>query len=96
MCNSIICEDSFSIRCSPNPYQTRQMCDKIVDDCLPALKFIPDWFATQCIKNARIRSYSGLHSSGFGLNPEKYSVSLRILSECGKISTRITPNMDTQ
>ena len=96
MCNSIICEDSFSIRCIPNPYQTRQMCDKIVDDCLPALKFIPDWFATQCIKNARIRSYSGLHSSGFGLNPEKYSVSLRILSECGKISTRITPNMDTQ
>ena len=96
MCNSIICEDSFSIRCIPNPYKTRQMRDKIIDDCLPALKFIPDWFATHCIKNARIRSYSGPNFPGFGLNPEKYSVSLRILSECRKISTRITPNMDTQ
>ena len=22
------------------------MCDKVVDDCLPAFKFIPDWFVT--------------------------------------------------
>ena len=22
------------------------MCDKAVDDCLPALKFVPDWFVT--------------------------------------------------
>ena len=22
------------------------MCDKAVDDCLAALKFIPDWFVT--------------------------------------------------
>ena len=22
------------------------MCDKAVDDCLAALKFVPDWFAT--------------------------------------------------
>ena len=30
----------------------------------------------------------------FGLNTEKYGASLRIQSECGKIWTRITPNMD--
>ena len=28
----------------------------------------------------------------FGLNTEKYSVSLRIQSECGKIWSRKTPN----
>ena len=33
--------------------------------------------------------------SAFGLNTERYSVSLRIQSECGKIGTRITPNTDT-
>ena len=22
------------------------MCDKAVDDCLAALKFVPDWFVT--------------------------------------------------
>ena len=31
----------------------------------------------------------------FGLNRERYSVSLRIQSECWKIRTRITPNMGT-
>ena len=31
----------------------------------------------------------------FGLNKEKYGVSLHINSEYGKIRTRITPNTDT-
>ena len=42
-----------------------------------------------------IRSYSGPHFPAFGLNTEKYGVSLRIHSECAKIRTRITPNTDT-
>ena len=48
-----------------------------------------------CVKIVRIRSYSGPHFPAFGLNTERYSVSLRIQSECGKIRTRITPNTDT-
>ena len=31
----------------------------------------------------------------FGLNKERYGVSLRIQSECGKMWTRITLNTDT-
>ena len=31
----------------------------------------------------------------YGLNTERYRVSLRLQSECGKIRTRITPNRDT-
>ena len=31
----------------------------------------------------------------FGLNKERYSVSLRIQPECGKIRTRKAPNKDT-
>ena len=46
MCNSIICEDPFSIRYVPDRYKTHQMCDKAVDDCLATLKFVPDWFVT--------------------------------------------------
>ena len=42
-----------------------------------------------------IRSYSGPYFPAFGLNTERYSVSLHIQSECGKIRTRITPNTDT-
>ena len=45
--------------------------------------------------SVRIRSYSGPYFSIFGLNTERYSVSLRIQSECGKIRTIITPNRDT-
>ena len=37
------------------------------------------------VKSVRIRSYSGLHFLAFGLNTERYSVSLRIQSECGKM-----------
>ena len=39
--------------------------------------------------------YSELFSSAFGLNAERYEVSLHIQSECGKMWTRVTPNMDT-
>ena len=48
-----------------------------------------------CVKNVRIWSYSGLYSLALELNTVRYSVSLRIQSEWGKIHTRITPNMDT-
>ena len=47
------------------------------------------------VKNVRIRSYSSLYFPTFGLNTERYGLSLRIQSECRKIRTRITPNMDT-
>ena len=47
------------------------------------------------VKSGRIRSYSGPHFPVFGLNTERYLVSLRTQSECGKIRTRITPNTDT-
>ena len=48
-----------------------------------------------CLKSVRMRSYSGPHFPAFGLNTERYGVSFHIQSECGKIRTRITPNMDT-
>ena len=46
MCNTIIFEDPFSIRYVPDQYKTQQMCHKAVDDCLAALKFVPNWFVT--------------------------------------------------
>ena len=39
--------------------------------------------------------FSDPYFPAFGLNTERYSVSLRIQSECGTIRTRITPNTDT-
>ena len=50
---------------------------------------------THCLKSVRIRSYSGSYFPAFGLNTERFRRSLRIESECGKMRTRITPNMDT-
>ena len=46
------------------------------------------------IKSVRIRSYFGPHFPAFGLNTERYGVSLHIQSKCGKMRTRITPNTD--
>ena len=47
-----------------------------------------------CVKSVRIRSYSGPHFLAFGLDTERYSVSLRFQSEGGKIRTRITANTE--
>ena len=51
--------------------------------------------AIYCVKSVRIRSFSGQHFPAFGLNAERYGVSLHIQSECGKIRTRKTPNTVT-
>ena len=40
-------------------------------------------------------SCSGPNFPAFGLNTERYGVSLRIQSKCGKMWTRITPKTDT-
>ena len=48
-----------------------------------------------CVKSIRIRTSSGPSFPAFGLNMKKYSVSLRIQSEYGKIRTRKFPNTDT-
>ena len=48
-----------------------------------------------CVKSVRIRSYFGPYFPAFGLYSERYGVSLRIQSDCGKMPTRITPNTDT-
>ena len=45
-----------------------------------------------CVKSVHFRSYSGPYFPAFGLNTERYGVSLRIQSVCGKIQTRKTPN----
>ena len=46
MCDRIVSEDSLMIVYCPYKYKTQRMYDKAVDDCLAALKFIPDLFLT--------------------------------------------------
>ena len=41
-----------------------------------------------CVKSVQQRSFSGPYFPAFGLNRERYGVSLCIQSECGKIRTR--------
>ena len=53
------------------------------------------WFKFYCVKKVSIWSYSGPYFPAFRLNTERYSVSIRIQSEFGKIRTRITLNTDT-
>ena len=48
-----------------------------------------------CVKSVRIRSFSGLYFPLFRLKTERYGVSLRIRSKCGKTWTRKFPNIDT-
>ena len=47
------------------------------------------------MKRVRIRIFSGPYFPAFGLNTERYSVSVRIQSELGKMQTRKTLNTDT-
>ena len=47
------------------------------------------------MKSVHIRSFSSPYFPSFGLKTERYGVSVRIKSECGKIRTGKTPNTDT-
>ena len=48
-----------------------------------------------CMKSVRIRSFSGPYFPAVELNTERYGVSLRIQSKCGKIRTRKISNTET-
>ena len=48
-----------------------------------------------CVKSVGIRSFSRPYFPEFGLNTERYGVSLHIQSKCEKIRTRKIPNTDT-
>ena len=46
MCDKAVSEDPFHLKYGFDRYNTQGMCDTAVDDFLPALKFVPDWFVT--------------------------------------------------
>ena len=52
-------------------------------------------YLKHCMKSVSIQSFSGPHFYTFGLNMERYYISLRIQSKCRKIRTRKTLSTDT-
>ena len=46
------------------------------------------------VTTVRIRSFTGSYFPAFGLDTERYGISFRIQSECRKIQTKETPNMN--
>ena len=46
MCDKAVSNDPFMVKYCVDRYKTQEMCNKAVNDFLPALKFIPDWFVT--------------------------------------------------
>ena len=89
------------ICCSDGEQETRQIGNKRI----PYRKtyYQPDkntYFRVflergHCLKSVRIRSFSGPYFPAFGLNMERYEVSLGNQSKCRKIRTRKTSNTNT-
>ena len=46
MCDKAVSNDLFMIKYCLGRYKTQEICDKAVNDFLPALKLVPDWFVT--------------------------------------------------
>ena len=46
MCNKIIPKNPFVLKNCPDKYITQNMCDAAVDNFLPTLNFVCDWFVT--------------------------------------------------
>ena len=59
-----------------------------LDICINLNIIRTDLFEIYCVKSVRIRRFSGSYFPAFGLNMERYSVSLRIHSEYEKIRSR--------
>ena len=42
MCDRINSNDPFKLKYCDDRYKTQEMCNKAIDDFLPALKYVPD------------------------------------------------------
>ena len=62
--------------------------------CWPLFKYILIPF-NRYVNSVSNRSFSSPYFPAFVLNTKRYSVSLRVHSECGKTRTRKTPNTNT-
>ena len=69
------------------------MLQNMLETCPEFLRHVHEY--THYVKSVHIQSFSGPYFPEFGLNTERYGVSLCIQSKCGKIRTRKTPDMDT-
>ena len=46
MSDKLVSKDPFVLKHCHDKYKTEEMCDKAIDLCIPALKFVPAWFVT--------------------------------------------------
>ena len=46
MCDKTVSDDFFMLKYFLDRYKTQKISDKAVDNFLPALKFLPEWFLT--------------------------------------------------
>ena len=81
--------------CSYTLWVSERHCSKKEDLNILIFGAVNEMIYLTLRRSVGIWSYSGPCFLAFGLNPERYSVSLRIQAECRKIRTRITPNTDT-
>ena len=44
--NKVVSKETFMLKYCLDRHKIQEMCDKVVDACLPALKLAPDWFIT--------------------------------------------------
>ena len=70
-------------------------CKIKLDECRTYWEVVTWALREKCAYSELFWSPFFLHFPTFGLNTDRYSVSLRIQFECGKIRTRITSTMDT-
>ena len=47
MSDKIVSENPFKLKCCHDRYKTQKMCNKAVDNFLPALEVLPGWFVTR-------------------------------------------------
>ena len=88
---------SVNIRIQSECWKIRTKKNSVLGHFSRSLYFVNE--INHCLISARFWSFSGLYFPAVrlntGLNTKIYSVNLRIQSECGKIGTRESPNMDT-
>ena len=81
---------------SSNHYSRTYIFSQLINLFIYSFLFLVRSYLRQILRESvRIRSYSGPHIPVFGLDTERYSVSLRKRSESGKMRTRINPKTDT-
>ena len=83
MCDKVLSEDPFKSKYCYDRYKTQEICNKSIEDFLPASKFVLDWFVTSKMVQ---KLFTALYADDNTLFFDEYSGNITLGNQMGILS----------